>query len=258
MNDPTSQSLDQLEQQYDGQEVSHDRLLELLTSSAFHARTSRGGSLAFHHDLVLALLELKRRRALVPTMAALLTRRDDDPAGPISTSDPRVDDPLELAARDLLSLVQNKEQLMSHPDNVRLTDSGETILVNEVRLLLLQLALPGRRELDGASGRNRGAKAGALDPSGNAGQSTRDVYRDALHAQSASNLGALIHGFDRVITQLQREAAAGDHDTEWINTHPASVLFAEQVYFLSGSGRRYSAAHRECTEKARPASRSEG
>lgn len=45
------------------------------------------------------------------------------------------------AVRELLALVQNKGQPMSHPDNVKLREAGDTILVNEGQLWQLQLAL---------------------------------------------------------------------------------------------------------------------
>lgn len=48
---------------------------------------------------------------------------------------------LASAARNLLALVQNKGQPMSHPDNRKLTDAGDVILVSEARLWMLQLAL---------------------------------------------------------------------------------------------------------------------
>jgi hypothetical protein len=74
-----------------------------------------------YHDLVLALLELMRGRDL-------------GWPGALPTT-------LETTARDLLSLVQNRQQPMSHPDNLKLTEAGDTILVSEARLWALQLAL---------------------------------------------------------------------------------------------------------------------
>lgn len=76
-----------------------------------------------------------------------------------------------------------------------------------------------------------------------------NVYREAVFSQGASNLGGLVHGFDRVITQLQKEARENGHGIDWINKHPVCVLFAEQIYHLTGGGAGYATAHAECEAK---------
>lgn len=77
-----------------------------------------------------------------------------------------------------------------------------------------------------------------------------NIYKDAIMSQGACNLGGLIHGWARAITQLQAEARAAGKGTDWINTHPVNILFAEQVYALTGYSNGYSAAYAECTTKA--------
>lgn len=77
-----------------------------------------------------------------------------------------------------------------------------------------------------------------------------NVYSEALLSQGACNLGGLIHGWARVITQLQAEAREKGHGTDWINKHPANVLFAEQVHHLTGGSRDYSAAYAACKKAA--------
>lgn len=77
-----------------------------------------------------------------------------------------------------------------------------------------------------------------------------NIYDDALLSQGACNLGGLVHGFDRVITQLQQESRATGRGTESINKHPVCVLFVEQLYHLTGYGQNYSAALRECEERS--------
>lgn len=77
-----------------------------------------------------------------------------------------------------------------------------------------------------------------------------NVYREALLTQGASNLGGLVHGWARVMTALQAQARAGGHGTDWLNTHPVNVLFAEQVHHLTGSSRGYGPAYIECADKA--------
>lgn len=76
-----------------------------------------------------------------------------------------------------------------------------------------------------------------------------NIYRDAFMAQGACNLGGLVHGFARAMTVLQAQARKDGHGTDWINSHPVCVLFAEQVYHLTGSSSRYSQAYSECAEK---------
>jgi hypothetical protein len=77
-----------------------------------------------------------------------------------------------------------------------------------------------------------------------------NVYREALYSQKASNLGALVHGFSRVITQLQAQARVQGKGTDWINGHPVCVLFADQLRALSGYGPTYVEAFTECETKA--------
>ena len=48
---------------------------------------------------------------------------------------------IEEAAKQLLSLVANKGQPMTHPDNQRLINAGDTISVNEGNLWMLHAAL---------------------------------------------------------------------------------------------------------------------
>ena len=54
---------------------------------------------------------------------------------------------LEAAARQLLSLVANKGQPMSHPDNQALYNAGDTIMVNEGNLWNLQMVLGRTSEM---------------------------------------------------------------------------------------------------------------
>ena len=128
-------SIEELERKYGGQRLSHGRLRELLNTCVLNEASARGRSATFHHDLVVALLMLERGwthgEPEGPSLLAIGRRMQ---VGTPSS--------LEAAARDLLKCVQNKHEPMSHPDNVRLTNEGATILVNEARLWMLQLALP--------------------------------------------------------------------------------------------------------------------
>ena len=80
-----------------------------------------------------------------------------------------------------------------------------------------------------------------------------NVYRDALDSQAACNLGALVHGFDRVITALQIEQRTNQQGSRWLNHHPAVLLFVEQLHFLAGEGNTtaYHAAYAECETRAK-------
>jgi len=78
---------------------------------------------------------------------------------------------------------------------------------------------------------------------------SKDDYEEALSSQTACNLGALVHSFDRVITKLQFEARIFGHGTDWINQHPITRLYAEQIMFLS-SKRDYSEAASYCEKRS--------
>ena len=79
---------------------------------------------------------------------------------------------------------------------------------------------------------------------------SKEDYAAALGSQTACNLGALIHSFDRVIIKLQYEARIFSHGTDWINQHPITRLYAEQIAFLS-SPRNYSEAANICETNAK-------
>lgn len=77
---------------------------------------------------------------------------------------------------------------------------------------------------------------------------SKEDYAVALDSQTACNLGALVHQFDRVITKLQYEARLLNHGTDWINQHPIVRLYAEQIMFLS-SKRDWLMAHEYCEKR---------
>jgi hypothetical protein len=79
---------------------------------------------------------------------------------------------------------------------------------------------------------------------------SKDDYATATAVQCACNLGAMIHLFDRIIDKLQYEARIFGHGTDWINQHPITRMFAEQIAFLS-SPRDYSEAANICETKAK-------
>ena len=79
-----------------------------------------------------------------------------------------------------------------------------------------------------------------------------NIYKTALLSQSACNLGALIHGWDRAITELQKQARENGKGTDWVNSHPVNVLFATQVAHLTAcaDGMNYARAYDVCEIEA--------
>lgn len=55
----------------------------------------------------------------------------------------------------------------------------------------------------------------------------------AMMAQSACNLSAVVHDYSDLLTDLWQEANRLGKGTDWVNTHPLSVLFAAQVEHLT-------------------------
>ncbi len=83
-----------------------------------------------------------------------------------------------------------------------------------------------------------------------------NIYRAAELSQGACNLGGLVHGWAKAMEAIQAEARQHGHGTDWINRHPVNILFAEQVYHLTGYGGGYSEALAECIAKGAQAAAS--
>lgn len=84
---------------------------------------------------------------------------------------------------------------------------------------------------------------------------TPDDYARALDAQSACNLSGIVHSFSDVLSRIWNEANETGKGTEFVNKHPISRLYAEQIAYLSGGGATldgdsYSKAHAVCMEKS--------
>jgi uncharacterized Zn finger protein (UPF0148 family) len=67
----------------------------------------------------------------------------------------------------------------------------------------------------------------------------------AIDAQSACNLSGVVKSFASVTETLWEEARKNNHGTNWVNSHPISKLFAEQITHLT-SQTSYMTAHDEC------------
>ncbi|HEC72586.1 MAG: hypothetical protein ACTSW7_00660 [Candidatus Thorarchaeota archaeon] len=62
----------------------------------------------------------------------------------------------------------------------------------------------------------------------------RNICQTALDVQNASNLSGVIHSFSKVMTELWDIATSLNKGTDWVNTHPVSVLFASKIDSLCG------------------------
>ena len=75
-------------------------------------------------------------------------------------------------------------------------------------------------------------------------------YEDALMVQSACNLSGVVHSFSEILSRLVKEAQEQGKGTDWVNTHPICVLFAEQISHLTtcrfGGETDYFKAHKIC------------
>jgi len=54
-------TLSELRRRYGKRGISYARLLELLSTCVFNENNARGPTAAFHHDLVVVLLEMEKR-----------------------------------------------------------------------------------------------------------------------------------------------------------------------------------------------------
>jgi len=78
---------------------------------------------------------------------------------------------------------------------------------------------------------------------------TPNDYKSAIDVQSACNLGAIVHSFSRAMERIQEDAREEGKGTDWINNHPISRLYAEQIVHLTRNS-SYSRAYDMCEIKA--------
>ena len=77
----------------------------------------------------------------------------------------------------------------------------------------------------------------------------RSAHEWALLSQDACNLSGIVHKLSEICTLLWKEARRKGEGTDWVNTHPAVRLFAEQIHFLA-SKRDYFKAYEICRKEA--------
>jgi hypothetical protein len=57
----------------------------------------------------------------------------------------------------------------------------------------------------------------------------------ALQCQNACNLSGVVRSFALITKTLWVEARAFGHGTQWVNSHPISVMFSSKIASLCGS-----------------------
>lgn len=63
----------------------------------------------------------------------------------------------------------------------------------------------------------------------------QEAAQTALDVQDACNLSGVVFAFSRILTEvLWPEAHSTGKGTDWVNTHPISVLFADKIAHLTG------------------------
>lgn len=71
-----------------------------------------------------------------------------------------------------------------------------------------------------------------------------ELMTEARSVNGACNVSGLVHGLSRAVTDLWALANARGLGTDWVNRHPVTLLYLEQINYLSGfSGDSVRAAH---------------
>ena len=83
----------------------------------------------------------------------------------------------------------------------------------------------------------------------------KEDYKAAIDCQNACNLSGVVHTFDETLPRIWGEARKLGKGTDWVNTHPISLLFADKIFDLScrkvSDLEGYSKAYEECLQKAK-------
>lgn len=79
----------------------------------------------------------------------------------------------------------------------------------------------------------------------------RDPYKEALLVQDACNLSGVVNSFCEILSWLWDTARAEHRGTDWVNTHPICVLFADKIASLAKANtNRVFEAYTECERKS--------
>lgn len=80
----------------------------------------------------------------------------------------------------------------------------------------------------------------------------QEAAKLAVNVQDACNLSGVVRSFAQVTEVLWHEARRLNQGTDWVNTHPITILFADKVASLAGIGEGVSVfrAYDACIELA--------
>lgn len=78
-------------------------------------------------------------------------------------------------------------------------------------------------------------------------------YEDALTVQDACNLSGVVRSFSQVLSSIWDEARELNKGTDYVNTHPISVMYASKIASLSGceAMENFSLAYDVCESKSK-------
>ena len=77
----------------------------------------------------------------------------------------------------------------------------------------------------------------------------KELSKEAIDVQNASNLSGIVHSFSRAMTDLR--ANLPNAGTDEINSHPVSVLYSNKIASLtnSDSGVEFARAYDACSKE---------
>jgi len=62
---------------------------------------------------------------------------------------------------------------------------------------------------------------------------TQRDWELAYQAQDAVNLSGIVFEFAKVMEKLREEATKEGHGTDWKNTHPICIMYADKIHSLT-------------------------
>jgi hypothetical protein len=79
---------------------------------------------------------------------------------------------------------------------------------------------------------------------------TKEDYRKALFAQDACNLSGVVHSLAEVLPRIREEP--GCTGTDYVNTHPITIMYVSKLASLSRSERdaSFNVAYTACKMRA--------
>ena len=82
---------------------------------------------------------------------------------------------------------------------------------------------------------------------------TAKDYKNAILVQDAVNLSGVVKSFSEVLTRIWEEARELGKGTDYVNTHPISILYSDKIADLTGSRDflSFSDAYRICNDKSK-------